>query len=93
MRGALQFRARTADPRPVEALTYPDGFCLYLWRSLESPGALYLTGSARSATNVYKELVEDGYIVKVVHMATGVECQLRDGELLPLPVPAGEAAH
>jgi hypothetical protein len=32
-----------------------------------------------------RSLAEDGYIVKVVHAATDVEYELRNGALSPLP--------
>jgi len=37
----------------------------------------------QDATAVYNELVEDGYIVKVVHIATDTEYEMRDGTLIP----------
>jgi hypothetical protein len=61
-----------------------DEFCLYLWRSLRSPGSFYLTRSMESLQAVYSGLVEEGYIVKAVHVGSGTEFELRDGELLPV---------
>lgn len=60
-----------------------DEFCLYLWRSLQSPGTFYLTRSVESAQAVYSELAEEGYIVKAIHVNSGIELELRDGALLP----------
>jgi hypothetical protein len=60
-------------------------FALYLWRSPESPGTLYLANGFSTAEALSRSLAEDGYIVKVVHAATDTEYELRDGELRPLP--------
>jgi hypothetical protein len=68
-------------------VTYPDvsdEFCLYLWRSLESPGILYLARSIDSARTVYAGLSGEGYIVRAVHMESGTEFEMRDGALLPV---------
>jgi hypothetical protein len=64
---------------------YSDGFALYLWRSPESPGTLYLANGFSTAETLCRSLSEDGYIVKVVHAATDTEYELRDGALWPLP--------
>ncbi len=61
-----------------------DEFCLYLWRSLESPGILYLARSIDSARTVYAGLEQEGYIVKAVHMDSGTEFEMRDGALQPI---------
>ncbi len=37
----------------------------------------------QDATAVYIELVQDGYIVKVVHIATDTEYEMLDGTLIP----------
>ncbi len=69
------------------AVTYQaasDEFCLYLWRSLESPGILYLARSIDSARAVYAGLANEGYIVKAVHTDSGTEFEMRDGALLPV---------
>ena len=58
-------------------------FCLYLWRSVDSPGTLYLAKNLDSAEAVYAELSKEGYIVRAVHMATDSEYVMRDGVLLP----------
>ena len=62
----------------------PDTFCLYLWRTREAPGTLYLAGDLANATAVYNELVEDGYTVKVLHMPTDTEYEMLDGCLAPV---------
>ena len=59
-------------------------FCLYLWRSLESPGIVYLARSADSARAVYSGLVGEGYIVKAVHTGSGAEFELRGETLVPV---------
>ena len=68
---------------------FRDEFCLYLWRSLDTPGTLYLARNIEHAQAVYAGLLEDGYIVKAVHAATNTEYSLYDGELLPATVGAG----
>lgn len=60
-----------------------DTFCLYLWRTPRAPGTVYLAGDVQEATAVYNELVKDGYIVKVVHLGTDLEYEMRDGTLIP----------
>lgn len=62
--------------------TIEDVFCLYLWRSLEAPGTLYLARGIHSAREVCAELISDGYVVRVVQMVTNVEYELRDGALV-----------
>ena len=61
-----------------------DEFCLYLWRSLDVPGTLYLAGDFEHAKAVYAGLIAEGYLVKVVHAATNTEYEMSDGKLLPL---------
>jgi hypothetical protein len=65
--------------------SFSEGFALYLWRSPESPGTLYLAKGFSTAEALCRSLAEDGYIVKVVHAATDVEYELRNGALSPLP--------
>lgn len=69
----------------VPIATGPDAFCLYLWRSENSPGTLYLAPSLRSAQAVCAELLEAGYIVKVVHLGSDQEYRMRNGRLRPAP--------
>ena len=61
-----------------------DEFCLYLWRSLETPGILYLARSLDRAQAVYRELTDEGYLVKVVHSGTDTEYEMRNGALSPV---------
>ncbi len=62
----------------------PSGnFYLYLWRSPNSPGTLYLAKSFETAEALCLALAEDGYIVKVIHMTTDREFGLSDGKLRP----------
>jgi hypothetical protein len=61
-----------------------DEFCLYLWRSLDVPGTLYLARDFEHAKAVYAGLIAEGYLVKVVHAATNTEYEMSDGKLLPL---------
>ena len=70
-----------------------DAFCLYLWRSIEAPGILYLAQGVDSARAVYSELVDDGYIVRVVHMDSDTEYELREGTLMPVAVGAAAGAR
>jgi len=67
-----------------------DVFCLYLWRSLEAPGTLYLAKSIYNAQAVCAELIDAGYIVKVSQMGTNTEYAMRDGRLIAC-VPASTA--
>ncbi len=64
-------------------LSLSESFALYLWRSPESPGTLYLANGVSSVEALCRSLAEDGYIVKVVHAATDTEYELRDGALRP----------
>jgi hypothetical protein len=68
---------------------FSEGFALYLWRSPESPGTLYLANGFSTAEALCRSLAEDGYIVKVVHAASDTEYELRDGALLPSPQTQG----
>ena len=63
---------------------HSDEFCLYIWRSLESPGIVYLARSIDSARAVYSGLADEGYIVKAVHLDSGTEFEIRNGALLPV---------
>lgn len=69
-----------------------DPFCLYLWRSVEAPGILYLATGVESARAVYAELVEDGYIVRAIHMNSDTEYEMRQGMLMPVPPSARTTA-
>ena len=73
-----------ADSQAVTSSAVSDEFCLYLWRSLESPGILYLARSLDSARTVYEGLAHEGYIVKAVHLNSGTEFEMRGGALLPV---------
>jgi hypothetical protein len=57
-------------------------FCIYMWRSVESPGTLYLARGIHHTRSVCAELLAAGYIVKIVEMATNIEYEMRDGALL-----------
>ena len=72
-----------------------DAFCLYLWRTMEAPGTLYLAGDIAHATAVYDELVRDGYTVKVVHVPTDTEYEMLHGSLTPVRrmVPVNSQAN
>jgi hypothetical protein len=65
--------------------TIPDNnYYLYLWRSPNSPGTLYLAQGFGTAEALSRGLAEDGYIVKVIHMATDTEFELSEGKLSPV---------
>ena len=64
--------------------SFSESFALYLWRSPQSPGTLYLAKGFSTAEVVCRDLADDGYIVKVVHAATDTEYEFRDGALRPL---------
>lgn len=82
--GTLKVSIGLADSKPVTGDNSSDEFCLYLWRSPEAPGVLYLTRSMDSAREVYRGLEEHGYIVKAIHTASGREFELSEGVLLPV---------
>jgi hypothetical protein len=63
--------------------TIPDSFCLYLWRSPELPGTLYLAENFDAAEALCRGLTEDGYTVKVIHVASNAEFELSAGKLCP----------
>jgi hypothetical protein len=65
--------------------TLQDGFYLYLWRSPNAPGTLYLAKGFDTAETLCRGLTDDGYIVKVVHMASDTEFELSEGRLRPTP--------
>ena len=71
-----------------------DEFCLYLWRSIDVPGTLYLAKDLDHAEAVYAGLIAEGYVVKVVHAATNTEFEMCEGRLLPLrsPSPSNNSA-
>lgn len=60
-----------------------DSFYLYLWRSTNSPGTLYLAKGLETAEILCRGLTEDGYIVKVIHSSTNAEFELCEGKLRP----------
>jgi hypothetical protein len=62
----------------------PDSFYLYLWRSPNLPGTLYLARGFETTEALCRGLVEDGYIVKVIQLGTDTEFELRQGKLRPL---------
>jgi hypothetical protein len=62
----------------------PDNFYMYLWRSSDSPGTLYLARGVETAEALCRGLTDDGYIVKVIHMATNTEFELHEGKLCPV---------
>ena len=66
------------------SLSPPDNFYLYLWRSPNSPGTLYLAKGFETAEALCRGLTEDGYIVKVIHMTSDTEFELCDGKLRPM---------
>lgn len=68
----------------VASLALQDEFCLYLWRSLDVPGTLYLARDLEHAKAVYAGLIAEGYVVKVVHAPSNTEYALCDGALLPI---------
>ena len=59
-------------------------FCLYLWRSLESPGVRYLAKCADAARAVYSEMRAEGYIVRAVEVPSGREFEVRNGDFVPV---------
>jgi hypothetical protein len=70
-----------------------DVFCLYLWRSADAPGTLYLARGIQSARAVCSELIAAGYIVRVVQMATNTEYELREGALVARAAARSHRRH
>jgi hypothetical protein len=72
----------------------PEDFYLYLWRSPDSPGTLYLAKGFQTAEALCRGLTEDGYIVKVIQTSTNTEFELCDGKLCPSPqVPSPQSGR
>jgi hypothetical protein len=75
----------------------PEDFYLYLWRSSDSPGTLYLAKGFETAEALCRGLTDDGYIVKVIQTATNTEFELCDGRLCPTcrgpSSPSGPSSH
>jgi hypothetical protein len=68
----------------MDSSRFSESFALYLWRSPEAPGTLYLAKGRSTAEALCQSLTDDGYIVKVVHSATDTEYQFHDGALRPI---------
>lgn len=68
----------------MEPSSIPDNFYLYLWRSLNLPGTLYLAKGFETTETLCRGLTEDGYIVKVIQMGTEIEFELFGGKLRPV---------
>jgi hypothetical protein len=58
-------------------------FCLYLWRTVDAPGTLYLAPDLASAEAVCAGMMAEGYLVKAVHAASETEYKLSEGKLSP----------
>ena len=65
----------------MASLGVADSFCLYLWRAPHLPGTLYMADGLETTEALCKGLTDDGYIVKVVHMATNLEFEWSAGRL------------
>jgi hypothetical protein len=61
----------------------PESFFMYLWRSPNLPETLYAAQGFEETEALYKGLGDDGYIVKLIHMATNAEFELSAGRLCP----------
>ena len=81
---SLQSWEGADDGSKMGSLSPPDNFYLYLWRSPNSPGTLYLAKGFETAEALCRGLTEDGYIVKVIHMTSDTEFELCDGKLRPM---------
>ncbi len=75
------------------SLSPPDNFYLYLWRSPNAPGTLYLAKSFETAEALCRGLAEDGYIVKVIQMTTDMEFVLCEGKLRPTAPSSASAQN
>jgi hypothetical protein len=68
----------------MEPSSIPDNFYLYLWRSPNLPGTLYLAKGFETTEALCRGLIGDGYIVKVIQMGTDIEFELFQGKLRPI---------
>jgi hypothetical protein len=68
----------------MEPSSLSESFAIYLWRSPQAPGTLYLAKGFSTAEALCRSLVEYGYIVKVVHSATDTEYEIQEGALRPI---------
>jgi len=80
-------------PPTMGPSTLPDSFYLYLWRSPNAPGTLYMAKGFETAETLCRGLTEDGYIVKVVHMASDTEFEFSEGRLRPSARSEGSASQ
>jgi FkbM family methyltransferase len=67
----------------MAAASIPESFYMYLWRSPQLPGTLYLAQGFEATEELCRGLTEDGFIVKLVHTATNAEFELSAGRLCP----------
>ncbi len=85
----LKYFPMQADVPGVIEQKMRNVFCLYLWRSPETPGAVYLADSLQSAQAIYSGLLDLGYIVRAMQLGSNLLYGLEGGELKPLgPYPA-----
>lgn len=56
---------------------------MYLWRSPNQPGTLYVAQGFETTEALCRGLTEDGFIVKLVHTATNAPFELNGGRLCP----------
>ncbi len=61
----------------------PETFFMYLWRSPNLPGTVYVAQGFETTEALYKGLAADGFIVKLIHIATNAEFELSAGRLCP----------
>jgi hypothetical protein len=81
---ALQDSKGSADGAKMGPSSTSDNFYLYLWRSRNVPGTLYLARGFETTEALCQGLSEHGYIVKVIQMATDIEFELSQGKLRPI---------
>jgi hypothetical protein len=80
--GLLESKGSADGPKMGPSST-SDNFYLYLWRSRNVPGTLYLARGFETTEALCQGLAEHGYIVKVIQMATDIEFELSQGKLRP----------
>ena len=80
----LQCLQGLADRAKMGPSSSSDNFYLYLWRSRNVPGTLYLARGFETTEALCQGLTEHGYIVKVIQMATDIEFELSQGKLRPI---------
>jgi hypothetical protein len=59
-------------------------FCIYLWRTADAPGALYIAKDFYVAQALCAALVDEGYLVRAVALEADVDYKITQGKLAPI---------